>query len=923
MRQLKLDTTTVPFAINRPVRIIASGGMGADYFGLIALTGATTSKGGGLQTVIRVIDPETGALVQKNWRTDFLEELGEDKVYFGKKNSPQKNRFELSDEEIEEIGKIRCAIAHSKREISGAPIPPETLSKVLQCATSSQELAECKSGIINNIDTSKLNESSQSMPAVRQGIQVAQLQPEVLLPQMQKLEPAVKHECGESKNFISIRDDSERDSARDGEKSKSGFQSLEERGNQIKNCSKEESNQRTQRQLEGWEDISKEGASGIHSGEVSRPPKSKTSRGSCTSTHSSNGKALGQIPELLRPFTPRERSSTSHQSQYARQPNRESSVDEAGGTHQISQQREQAQMVKASHEIRHEGSLFIDDRGSQGGRGTLLCHSQSSAKRRKIIWGLLGICQNLDTLIYFLGWADSLWQPTSLEDLKQLNSLKSQKTQKQSCDRAIPISPSTQISETIIHASENLIYLQLDFLAREHPQPEPEPDLTILNQPSGEKPCAVSVSDDPDLSLWNSLKDLSNEDFEQSLEDSEWQGIVATLRSSYQQRNSELCTKETEFLSCPTLTSGSKTEKSRAAGTTKCERWFKQQGLIPPGYQLSAPAMAVLMGLPEDLFNPLCPPQADQAVESALVTLQDEQSHQAKLRSPLAELHTSIALSDELTPDEERDRHDLERKVESAFVKAESVFREAVFALKEIRDRKLYRSSHATFEEYCKDRFNFKRARPYQLINAANVLENLENPDLQMSTNFRFGRHLLPTNERQIRDLVDLSPEEQVTVWGKAITQNKIPSGAKIKDTMEAHIREHLSQPPTPTYVAGDVVEIRSGGHSSLREHDGMWGIVTEVLPCRYKVYISLRNTEVRCKGNELEKVKADAQGMEKIIAVGKRASTLLKTSDKLNHAAIAVLDTLGRQTCFSPDDLWLLEQIEQRFQVNNDTIEV
>ncbi len=54
----------------------------------------------------------------------------------------------------------------------------------------------------------------------------------------------------------------------------------------------------------------------------------------------------------------------------------------------------------------------------------------------------------------------------------------------------------------------------------------------------------------------------------------------------------------------------------------------------------------------------------------------------------------------ELTDDELRDRLHLERKVERAFF-------EAGKALAELRDRRLYRSTHKTFEEYCKDRFSY------------------------------------------------------------------------------------------------------------------------------------------------------------------------------------------------------------------------
>ncbi len=58
-----------------------------------------------------------------------------------------------------------------------------------------------------------------------------------------------------------------------------------------------------------------------------------------------------------------------------------------------------------------------------------------------------------------------------------------------------------------------------------------------------------------------------------------------------------------------------------------------------------------------------------------------------------------------LTESEEGDRLHLERKVERAFY-------EAGMALMQLRDRRLYRTTHPTFEEYCRDRFNYTRRRP-------------------------------------------------------------------------------------------------------------------------------------------------------------------------------------------------------------------
>ena len=47
-------------------------------------------------------------------------------------------------------------------------------------------------------------------------------------------------------------------------------------------------------------------------------------------------------------------------------------------------------------------------------------------------------------------------------------------------------------------------------------------------------------------------------------------------------------------------------------------------------------------------------------------------------------------------------------------------------ALAEIRDRKLYRDGYKTFEDYCRDRWEFSKQRAYQLMNAAGVIGVLE-----------------------------------------------------------------------------------------------------------------------------------------------------------------------------------------------------
>ena len=128
---------------------------------------------------------------------------------------------------------------------------------------------------------------------------------------------------------------------------------------------------------------------------------------------------------------------------------------------------------------------------------------------------------------------------------------------------------------------------------------------------------------------------------------------------------------------------------------------------------------------------------------------------------------------DPLTIEEEKARFSLERKVERAFY-------EAGTALRELRDRRLYRSTHVTFEEYCRERFDFTRRRPYQLIEAAQIYDNLIDKCEPIAP-------VLPTKEGQVRPLSELNTEEQPIAWEAAVKQagGKVPTGRIVNDVVK------------------------------------------------------------------------------------------------------------------------------------------
>jgi hypothetical protein len=173
----------------------------------------------------------------------------------------------------------------------------------------------------------------------------------------------------------------------------------------------------------------------------------------------------------------------------------------------------------------------------------------------------------------------------------------------------------------------------------------------------------------------------------------------------------------------------------------------------------------------------------------------------------------------ELTEEEQRDRLHLERRVERA------VF-EAGKALAELRDRRLYRSTHKTFEEYCRvrpwrwrsHRFAHSRQQSNYLIAAAGVYENL-------TTN---GTQILPTSERQVRPMTKLEPHEQQEVWLRAVelAGGKVPTGRIVKHVVQ-RIMERTKVPNT--YQIGEVCQILVKDNPELRGKGGCWGIVSAV----------------------------------------------------------------------------------------------
>ncbi len=89
-------------------------------------------------------------------------------------------------------------------------------------------------------------------------------------------------------------------------------------------------------------------------------------------------------------------------------------------------------------------------------------------------------------------------------------------------------------------------------------------------------------------------------------------------------------------------------------------------------------------------------------------------------------------------------------------------FAEAGKALQTIRDKRLYRETHLTFEEYCRRKWEMSKTQANRLIASFRVTEvvgSVSGP--------------APASESQVRPLTVLNPSTQKKVWEKVVQQAK------------------------------------------------------------------------------------------------------------------------------------------------------
>jgi hypothetical protein len=132
-----------------------------------------------------------------------------------------------------------------------------------------------------------------------------------------------------------------------------------------------------------------------------------------------------------------------------------------------------------------------------------------------------------------------------------------------------------------------------------------------------------------------------------------------------------------------------------------------------------------------------------------------------------------------LTSVETSTLHHLEEIIEKNL----QTFYEVGNALLQIRDDRLYRATHKTFEEYCKEKWDIGKSHAHRLMDAAKVIGSLS-PNGEV-----------PKTEAVVRPLAPLPPDQQREVWKEAV--DTAPAG-KVTAKHVQDVVEKMKEPKAP-----------------------------------------------------------------------------------------------------------------------------
>lgn len=130
-------------------------------------------------------------------------------------------------------------------------------------------------------------------------------------------------------------------------------------------------------------------------------------------------------------------------------------------------------------------------------------------------------------------------------------------------------------------------------------------------------------------------------------------------------------------------------------------------------------------------------------------------------------------------------------------------FFEVGVALTEIRDARLYRESFETFEDYCRERWDFSDSRARQLVAAAETVTTVTVEGLPAPRNESVARELAPLRRE---------PEQLREVWTETVEHyGDRPTAAQVREVVQQH-------PATTSKPEPEFTQCPTCGHRLRRD---------------------------------------------------------------------------------------------------------
>lgn len=262
---------------------------------------------------------------------------------------------------------------------------------------------------------------------------------------------------------------------------------------------------------------------------------------------------------------------------------------------------------------------------------------------------------------------------------------------------------------------------------------------------------------------------------------------------------------------------------------------------------------------------------------------------------------TTVQEIGELSLDEEKERHRLELKVERAYY-------EAGLALRELKDKRLYRSTHRTFDAYCQERFGLSSRHSYRLIEAADVVNNLKEFCDQ------FG-HILPAKESVCRSLTIFQPNQQIFAWQQILqeTGGKHPTGKQVKGIVERLKEKPLIKASDFCTIGDPFILTRLEG--AERKYNGCWAIASDLRD--FTVVVDVYDGELAVKPENLNPIDLP-DVRRQLPQTLKRIKRLRNNVEMLDRGASNILKDLGRQIYLTEFEADLLTFMEDRYGIDD-----